>query len=168
MKVLIGTAIYLSLSAAAVAAAEVTATVHDRDGKRLGAVIIQDLPSGVALATLTLNSLPEGVHGIHLHETGDCSSEDFKSAGGHVAGDRKHGVLVDGGPHSGDMPNLTVKSNGVGEVEVFLPFLSVQNDLLDSDGSAFVMHQGLDDYESQPACDAGDRIACGELTERTQ
>ncbi|MFG6661197.1 superoxide dismutase family protein, partial [Sulfitobacter sp. 915] len=40
--------------------------------------------------------------------------------------------------------------------------------LLDSDGSAFVMHQGLDDYESQPAGDAGDRIACGELTERTQ
>ena len=133
MKVFIGTAISLSLSAAAVAAAEVTATVHDRDGKRLGAVIIQDLPSG-----------------------------------GHVAGDRKHGVMVDGGPHPGDMPNLTVKSNGVGEIEVFMPFLSVQNDLLDSDGSAFVMHQGLDDYESQPAGDAGDRIACGELTERTQ
>ena len=59
MKVLIGTAIYLSLSAAAVAAAEVTATVHDRDGKRLGAVIIQDLPSGVALATLTLTACPK-------------------------------------------------------------------------------------------------------------
>jgi Cu-Zn family superoxide dismutase len=142
--------------------------IKDRDGNMLGSVLVQDTPSGLALATLTLNSLPEGIHAVHLHETGDCSASDFKSAGGHVAGDRNHGILVKGGPHPGDMPNLTIKTDGVGEIEVFLPFLNVNEDLLDEDGSAFVMHDGVDDYESQPAGDAGDRIGCGELTERAQ
>ena len=85
-----------------------------------------------------------------------------------MAGDRAHGVMTEDGPHPGDMPNLTVKSDGVGEVEVFLPFLNVSEHLLDEDGAAFVIHEGVDDYESQPAGDAGERIACGELTERTQ
>ncbi|RKF12736.1 superoxide dismutase family protein [Roseovarius spongiae] len=168
MKTLITTALVASLAAPALHAAEATADVQDRDGNRLGAVLVRDTPSGVALATLTLNDLPEGVHGVHLHETGDCSANDFKSAGGHVAGDRKHGVMVEGGLHPGDMPNLTVKSNGVGEVEYFLPFLNVSDHLLDEDGAAFIMHKGVDDYESQPSGDAGDRIACGEFTERTE
>lgn len=168
MKVFCAAALVVGLAAPALHAAEVTADVKDRDGNMLGSVLVQDTPSGVALATLTLKNLPEGVHAIHLHETGDCSASDFKSAGGHVAGDRDHGILAEGGPHPGDMPNLTVKSNGVGEIEVFLPYLDVSEDLLDEDGAAFVMHDGVDDYESQPAGDAGNRIACGELTERTQ
>jgi superoxide dismutase, Cu-Zn family len=168
MKTLITAALFAGLVAPALQAAEVTAEVKDRHGNRLGAVLVRDTPSGVALATLTLNDLPEGLHAVHLHETGDCSASDFKSAGGHVAGDREHGVLVEGGPHPGDMPNLTVKSNGVGEIEQFLPFLNVSDHLLDEDGAAFIMHDGVDDYESQPAGDAGDRIACGEFTERTE
>ena len=168
MKTLVAATLIVGLAAPAVHAAEVTADVKDRDGNSLGAVLVSDTPSGVTLATLTLNNLPEGVHAVHLHEIGDCSASDFKSAGGHVAGDREHGILVEGGPHPGDMPNLTVKSNGVGEVEVFLPFLKVSDHLLDEDGAAFILHEGLDDYESQPAGDAGDRIACGEFIERRQ
>ncbi len=168
MKIFCAAALVAGLAASALHAAEVTADVEDRDGNMLGSVVVQDTPSGLALATLTLNSLPEGIHAVHLHESGDCSASDFKSAGGHVAGDRDHGILVEGGPHPGDMPNLTIKTDGVGEIEVFLPFLNVSEDLLDEDGSAFVMHDGVDDYESQSAGDAGDRIACGEFTERTK
>ncbi|WP_299564299.1 superoxide dismutase family protein [uncultured Sulfitobacter sp.] len=168
MKTLTAAILVAGLAAPALQAAEVSADVTDRDGNRLGAVRVHDTPSGVAVATLTLNSVPAGIHAVHLHETGDCSASDFKSAGGHVAGDRAHGVMTEDGPHPGDMPNLTVKSDGVGEVEVFLPFLNVSEHLLDEDGAAFVIHEGVDDYESQPAGDAGERIACGELTERTQ
>ena len=166
MRLFTATALAGLLAVSATSAAEVTADVSDRDGNRLGAVRVVDTPSGLALATVTLTNLPEGVHAIHLHETGDCSAEDFSSAGGHIAGDRQHGALVEGGPHPGDMPNLTVKENGNGEVEVFLPHLDVARDMLDEDGAAFVMHAGVDDYQSQPAGDAGDRIACGEFTER--
>ncbi len=168
MKRLCTAAIIAGLAAPAVHAAAVTAEVQDRDGNRLGAVVVEDTVSGVARATLTLNDLPEGIHAIHLHETGDCSTDDFKSAGGHVAAGRDHGILVEGGPHPGDMPNLTVKSDGVGEIEVFLPDLNVSDHLLDDDGAAFIMHDGVDDYESQPAGAAGDRIACGEFTERAE
>ncbi|AJE49045.1 superoxide dismutase family protein [Celeribacter indicus] len=161
MKTLMIAALTGTLLAPAAYAAEATADVQDLEGNALGAVRVYDTPSGVAVATITLTELPEGVHAIHLHEVGDCESEDFSSAGGHIAGDREHGVLAEGGPHPGDMPNLTVKENGVGEVEVFLPDIDVERDLLDEDGAAFVMHEGVDDYESQPAGDAGDRLACG-------
>ncbi|SDO71917.1 superoxide dismutase, Cu-Zn family [Lutimaribacter pacificus] len=155
-----------SLLAPPLHAAEATTEVKDRDGNDLGAVHVRDMPSGIALATVTLTGLPEGIHAIHLHETGDCQSEDFSSAGEHIAGDRAHGVLTEDGPHPGDMPNLTVKENGIGEIEVFLPFLEVERDILDEDGAAFVMHEGVDDYESQPSGNAGDRIACGAFSVR--
>ena len=160
------TALSLALLAPAVHAAEATAQVQDREGNDLGAVRVADTPSGMALATLTLVNLPEGVLAVHLHETGDCSAEDFSSAGGHIAGEHSHGVLSEDGPHPGDMPNLTVKADGSGEAEVFLSLLEVERDLLDEDGGAFVIHGGVDDYESQPAGDAGDRIGCGVFEER--
>lgn len=163
MKTFATAALTAVLAAAAAQAAEVTAEVHDRDGNSLGAVRVTDTPSGVALATVTLNNLPVGTLAMHLHETGDCSADDFTSAGEHIAGDRQHGVLADGGPHPGDMPNLTVREDGIAEVEVFLPLIDVERDLLDEDGAAFIVHDGMDDYESQPAGDSGDRIACGEF-----
>lgn len=166
MKTLVATALLVSLAAPALHAAEVSAEVENREGDPLGTVTVRDTPSGVALATLALEGLPEGVYAIHLHETGDCSADDFESAGGHVAGDREHGVLVEGGPHPGDMPNLTVRSDGIAEGDVFLPNLDVSRDLLDEDGAALVIHDGPDDYESQPAGDAGDRLACGEFAEQ--
>lgn len=149
-------------------AAEVTANILNREGNELGAVRVRDTPSGVAVATVTLIEVPEGIHAIHLHETGDCESDDFSSAGGHVAGEHVHGVMSPEGPHPGDMPNLTVKEDGVGEVEVFLPAFDVEKFLLDADGAAFVMHAGVDDYESQPAGNAGDRIACGAFSLRSE
>ncbi|WP_375175026.1 superoxide dismutase family protein [Pseudooceanicola sp.] len=166
MKQIASTALALCLAASGAWAAEATADVKNRDGDRLGAIRVTDTASGVAVATITLINLPEGAHAIHLHETGDCSADDFSSAGGHIAGDRAHGVMAEGGPHPGDMPNLTIKTDGIGEAEVFLPFLDVERDLLDEDGAAFVMHSGLDDYRSQPSGDAGERIACGEFSER--
>ncbi|MBV7410080.1 superoxide dismutase family protein [Maritimibacter sp. DP1N21-5] len=156
----------LTLPALPLVAAEANAEITDRDGKALGAVNLRDTPSGIVVATLTLLGLPEGIHAVHLHETGDCQSDDFSSAGGHVAGDRDHGVLVEGGPHPGDMPNLTIKENGIGEVEVFLTQLDIEEHILDDDGAAFVVHEGIDDYESQPSGDAGDRIACGTFSQR--
>lgn len=168
MKLILNTILTCGLLATQAGAAEVTAEINDREGNNLGAVLVTDSASGIAVATLTLLDLPAGVHGIHFHETGDCSASDFASAGGHIAGDREHGVQTADGPHPGDMPNLTVTQDGTGEVEVFLPFLDVERDMMDDDGAAFVMHSGLDDYESQPAGNAGDRIACGVFKVRSE
>lgn len=160
MKMIATAALAASVLAAPAIGAEATAQVSDTAGNELGAVTLRDTPSGMAHVILDLNGLPEGRHAIHLHETGDCSAGDFSSAGGHISGDRSHGVMAEDGPHPGDMPNVTIGTDLTLAAEVFLPDLTV-GQMMDDDGAAFVMHDGEDDYESQPSGDAGDRIACG-------
>lgn len=160
MKTLIAAAA-LSLGAGAVQAADATARVSDREGNELGTVSATATESGMVIVTISLTGVPEGIHGAHLHETGDCSAADFTSAGGHIAGEASHGVYSADGPHPGDMPNITVQPDGAAQVEFFLSELDVQRDLMDEDGAAFVLHAGMDDYQTDPAGDSGERIACG-------
>lgn len=157
-------------SAAAGAAAEpaASARLKSQDGKDLGTVEFRSTPSGFMLITATATDLPPGKHAFHIHETGRCDPADgFKSAGGHLANGKKHGVLTEGGPHPGDLPNVVVSQDGQLNVEIFVNRLSVEGGwfenagLFDDDGSAVVLHSGPDDYTSQPSGDAGDRIACG-------
>jgi len=140
---------------------ETRAEVQNRDGNAIGTVTVNETASGTPLVIVALTDLPEGAHGIHLHATGDCSADDFTSAGGHIAGDAQHGVFDAGGPHPGDLPNGIVGEDGDLNVEVFAPFLDIEEMMMDEDGSAFIVHAGADDYMSQPAGDAGERIACG-------
>lgn len=146
------------------------AMLHDAQGKEVGTVVLrQGADNGVWLDA-RFNGLAPGTHAFHIHETGKCEG-DFKSAGGHYApAGHKHGMLVEGGPHGGDLPNIHVPSDGTLQVEVFAPGVSLtkgaSNTLFDEDGSAFVVHQGADDYASQPAGAAGARIACGVITSK--
>lgn len=137
-----------------------SAALKGPDGTEHGTVTIQPTASGQMLVTLDLTGIPEGEHGFHIHETGDCSADDFTSAGGHLAGDAEHGVMAENGPHPGDFPNITPNADG----EVTLAYFNERltgDMLMDDDGSAVVIHSGADDYESQPSGDAGSRIACG-------
>lgn len=161
MKTIALAATLLGLAATQASAATMTAQLAGTDGSDIGTVTVTDTPSGMAHATVELQGLPEGVHGIHIHETGDCSAGDFTSAGGHLAAASDHGVMVDGGPHPGDLPNAHVPADGAVTVEAFLPAFSVEELMMDDDGSAFIVHAGPDDYESQPSGDAGSRLACG-------
>ncbi|KRS12255.1 superoxide dismutase [Roseovarius atlanticus] len=136
------------------------AQVEGSEDAITGTVRITPTASGVMRVSVDLEGVPAGPHGIHIHETGDCSASDFKSAGGHVAGDAKHGVSVEGGPHPGDLPNAEVGSDEKLVVTHFNERLTADH-LTDDDGAAFIVHSGADDYESQPAGDAGARIACG-------
>ncbi|MBS1304322.1 superoxide dismutase family protein [Loktanella sp. SALINAS62] len=129
-----------------------------------GTVSATQQESGVMVVTIDLTGVPEGTHGVHIHETGDCSADDYSSAGGHLAGDMEHGVNVAGGPHPGDMPNAYVQEDGVLKVTYFNTDLTPDM-LADADGAAFIVHAGADDYESQPSGDAGGRLACAVLAE---
>lgn len=137
------------------------AAVQDREGNEIGTVTINETNSGTPLVIVAISDLPEGAHGIHLHQTGDCSADDFSSAGGHIAGDAQHGIFVEGGPHPGDLPNVIVGDSGNVNVEIFNDRLSIAEMIRDEDGAAFVVHADADDYTSQPAGNSGDRIACG-------
>lgn len=143
---------------------EAVAKLVRPDGTAVGTARFVNGPAGVVV-TAELENLPPGVHAFHIHETGACEP-DFEAAGGHFAPrGGAHGYLADGGPHAGDMPNIHVGDDGAVSVETFNPYISIGSaraaDLFDDDGSAIVIHQGADDYRSQPSGDAGDRLACG-------
>ena len=155
----------LLFAASAVHAQSASADLVDASGSSIGKAELTQTPAGVLLA-VKAKGIPAGEHAFHIHETGRCDADGgFTSAGGHFALDRQHGFHVDGGPHPGDMPNVTVRDDGVFEVEVLNANVSLKADgtgyLFDDDGSALVIHAAADDYRSQPSGDAGARIACG-------
>jgi Cu-Zn family superoxide dismutase len=146
------------------APAVATATFVDGEGKRLGTAKLIDTRAGV-LIQLNLSGLPPGEHAFHVHEKGVCDAKDgFKGAGAHYGpGGHDHGYLVPSGPHAGDMPNQTVRTDGTLRADVLNPGVILgpgPNSLFDTDGSALVLHAKPDDYRSQPSGSAGDRIAC--------
>jgi len=145
-------------------AARASAGLTDSEGRSVGQAFLQETPHGV-LVRLELTHVTPGVHGLHIHGTGRCDRPSFDSAGGHFNPDgRVHGFLTLGGPHAGDLPNVYVPSTAELSVEYLLPNLTLQpgpRSLLDSDGSALVMHAGKDDYLSDPAGNSGMRLLCG-------
>jgi Cu-Zn family superoxide dismutase len=157
----------LGLASSAYAVDKANAVLKDKDGKDVGKVELTETPGGVLLR-LTLDGVPPGEHAFHVHAVGKCEAPDFKSAGPHFNPDEtKHGLLNPEGPHSGDMPNLHVPDGGKLTVEVLNEMVTLDGEqaLLDADGSAIVVHASADDYTTDPAGNAGDRIACGVVTE---
>lgn len=152
------------------AAMQGSSNLIDGEGRTVGTVHWAERDGGGVELTLQASGLTPGPHAVHLHETGACDTPDFKSAGGHFnpAG-APHGEMdQDADPkdpdhHAGDMPNQTVAEDGTLKVTINNRSVSLvdgPNTLLDEDGSALVIHAGVDDYTSQPAGDAGARIAC--------
>src|SRR5262245_2455515 len=154
----------LALPAAAQSA---KATLNDKSGKSIGAVEFSQTPAGVLLK-LSLKGAPAGEHAFHIHAVGKCEPP-FESAGGHFNPGNKHHGILSGEGHAGDMPNLHIPRSGELEVEVVNAAISLEkgkpNSVFDADGSAIVIHAGKDDYKSDPAGNAGDRIACGVISE---
>jgi len=144
------------------------ASLKDAAGKDVGTVNLTQTPHGVLLK-LSLKGVPAGEHAFHVHAVGKCEPP-FTSAGGHFnPGGKKHGMAAAEGPHAGDMPNLYVPAGGELVVEVANPGISLvkgqPNSVFDADGSAIIVHAGVDDYKTDPTGNAGDRIACGVITE---
>lgn len=142
------------------------ADLIDTNGQQIGSAELIQTPVGVVLIRLNVRGLEPGTHAFHIHETGQCTTPDFSSAGGHYAPHgRSHGLLHADGEHGGDMLNIQVPQNGHVETERMARHVTLEPGaagyLLDDDGSALVIHSGADDYESQPSGDAGSRVACG-------
>ena len=106
---------------------------------------------------------PGSSHGFHIHEKGDCSAPDASSAGGHFnPSAQPHGRAMQGAHHAGDSDNLVANARGVAKVDAHIAGVSLgggsANDIA---GRALVVHAAADDYTSQPAGNAGARVACG-------
>lgn len=140
------------------------AVLRDSVGAQVGAATLTQAPAGVLLR-VELTGVPRGVHAFHAHDVGRCDGPGFQSAGGHWNPTHKqHGFLNAAGPHAGDTPNVHVPESGSLSFELLLAGAQLtQGDaaLLDANGAALVVHAGPDDYRTDPAGNAGARIACG-------
>ncbi len=133
------------------------------------------IPAGTAVITaagdkLTISigaiGLTTGLHGVHLHMTGNCDAPGFTSAGGHLnPTGHQHGTLNPSGSHAGDLPNLSIGKSGAGTLTAQLNGLrsDLEPAIFDADGAAIVIHAGPDDYKTDPSGNSGTRIACGVL-----
>lgn len=151
--------------AAQVRPPDATATLVDESGEEIGVAELRGTADGSVLVRLHLTDAPPGEHAFHVHETGRCEP-DFGAAGGHYAPrGNEHGFFHEGGPHAGDLPNVHVGDDGVLDLEVPAPHLTVEKgaeaSVFDDDGSAVILHDGADDYATQPSGGAGPEVACG-------
>ena len=118
-----------------------------------GTVKFYSLPCGT-LVVAEITGLPEngiGFFAFHIHEGGDCGGTDFGDTGGHFNPGRE-----DHPRHAGDLPPLLSRDG-----RAFLAVVTGRFRVRDVIGRTVVIHQNADDFHSQPAGDAGMKIACG-------
>jgi len=145
-------------------------TLHDRHGMVVGTATLKAHgTSGVAFE-LALKGLPPGEHAVHLHQEPKCDAPSFESAGPHLnpAG-KQHGLQNPSGPHAGDMTNIMVTANGSVTTTVVNSRVMIgpgPDSLYSRGGAAIVIHAQPDDMKSDPAGNAGDRVACGVIPAR--
>lgn len=143
----------------------ITVQIESKSGSKMSGEAVFTEENGEVTMTATLSGLPEGMHAIHLHEKADCSAEDASSAGGHwnpTMAD--HGKWGDeAGYHRGDIGNFDVDADGNGSITFTTDewCIGCDDEKRNIIGKAVVVHDGVDDFTSQPSGAAGNRIGCG-------
>lgn len=130
-------------------AASGTATFTQRGGK----VLVEARISGLK---------PNGEHGFHVHEKGDCSSGDGLSTGAHFNPfGKQHAHFTTTERHAGDLPALKADASGNATLSIEVDVITVADGPMSILGRGLIVHAQPDDYTTQPTGNAGPRIACG-------
>lgn len=120
---------------------------------------------GEVTMTANFTGLKEGMHAIHIHEKADCSAEDGTSAGGHWNPTfEDHGEWgSENGYHRGDIGNFDVNAEGKGTITFTTDQWCIGCDDSKKNilNKAIIVHDGVDDFTSQPSGAAGTRVGCG-------
>ena len=145
------------------------ATIEAKSGSTVSGTVTFIEKDGIVTMNAALAGLSEGNHAIHIHAIGDCSAPDGKSAGGHWnPTNENHGKWMEAPFHIGDIGNLVVGADGTGTIERETNLWSIGGKEANKNvvGHAIIIHEGPDDFSSQPSGAAGPRIGCGEIVRK--
>lgn len=154
-------ALILLLPASAFAQ-DAVARLVGANGTDHGTAEFWSAPEGLVVR-VNATGLPEGPHGLNIHETGACTP-DFGAAGGHFAPDsNQHGFMNPEGPHAGDLPILHATADGTATADLHSNLTDLDA-LMDEDGAAVIVHELGDSYRADAG--SGGRLACGVIEAR--
>jgi superoxide dismutase, Cu-Zn family len=125
-----------------------------------GTVTFTQTGNGIQVVA-DIHGLTPGPHGFHIHEYGDPHSPDGMSAGSHFNPTGKpHAGPTSPARHVGDLGNIEADEKGHAKLDIVDPALSFAGptSIL---GRGVVVHAKADDLKSQPAGNAGGRVAVG-------
>lgn len=137
------------------------AVLHPTAGSAVSGTVTFTASGDDMKVVADITGLTPGKHGFHIHEFGDCSSPEAKSAGGHFnPGGHHHGAPDSVDRHAGDLGNIEADAAGKAHLELHdkVIKLSGANSII---GHAVIVHEKADDLKTQPTGDAGGRVACG-------
>lgn len=153
----------------AVEVKKIKVALNAKSGSNVSGNAVFREENGKVTMVAIISGLEPGLHAIHLHETADCSSDDGKSTGGHwnPTGE-PHGKWGDAaGYHKGDIGNFNADENGNGTISFTTDqwCIGCGDPTKDILGKAIIVHQGVDDFTSQPSGAAGARVSCAGVIE---
>ncbi len=157
---------------AAAPAVPATAVLRDAEGRIAGQATFTATADGVKVS-LSAEGLAPGAHGFHVHDKGDCApgpdptgeTIPFGAAGGHFdpldTGKHAGPEQASDHGHAGDLPNLTTGADGKAEVSFSSAKMALSPGPLSVVGRSLVVHEKVDDYQTDPAGNSGARLLCG-------
>ena len=159
----VGASLAARQAATPTTATRAAATIEARSGSTVSGEATFSAAAGKVTMTVKATGLTPGLHAIHLHEKGDCSDPEAKSAGGHWnPSNEAHGRWGEAAFHHGDIGNLEANASGEATFTFSTDLWTIGGPpASDVIGHAVVVHEKVDDFQTQPTGNAGGRVGCG-------
>ncbi len=153
-------------AAAPSAVTRAVATIQARSGSAVSGEATFSAAAGKVTMTVKATGLTPGLHAIHLHEKGDCSDPEAKSAGAHWnPSNEAHGRWGEAAFHHGDIGNLDANASGEATLTFSTDLWTIGGPpASDVIGHSVVVHEKVDDFQTQPTGNAGGRVGCGVIS----
>lgn len=141
---------------------QAVAVIRPTAGNKANGVVRFVESGGMVKITAVIGGLnPNASHALHVHEYGDCTAANGKSAGGHYNPEsHEHGKPNEGRQHAGDLGNLAADADGNASYELTVSNITISSGRNPILGRAVIVHAKEDTF-AQPTGKAGPRIGCG-------